>query len=270
VSQALSKARRQIGAVNSLLKRKSAAAAVHGLRDAVAVMVSTALLKAERREFSDMVDAAVRRIDADPGLRKSVPVKLSYKPGEEKDLLRALDDILAALDGNSLDEAKRELEELERRKAQSLAGVRSSLEAGDAAACREQAGRVVREFPDDNVLLETVADALSGAGLYEDAAMCLDMALRTAPDRLALYNKIAVALRKVSKFAEAEGYFKKALEYGREDPHLFFNLGRVYIDWGRFDKAEQAARIALALARDFEEAGRMLRFACARQSKDVR
>ena len=48
----------------------------------------------------------------------------------------------------------------------------------------------------------------------------------------------------------------------------YFNLGRLYIDWARWDKAEKASRLALRLSPGFVEARKLLNYALKKQGKD--
>ena len=74
-------------------------------------------------------------------------------------------------------------------------------------------------------------------------------------------------LRKLHKFDIAEKYFMRAVEFAKSDPNLYFNLGRVYLDWQRWDKAERASRLALRLSPEFVEARKLLNFALKKQGK---
>ena len=75
-------------------------------------------------------------------------------------------------------------------------------------------------------------------------------------------------LRKLRKFDIAEKYFMRATEFAKSDPNLYFNLGRLYIDWARWDKAEKASRLALRLSPGFVEARKLLNYALKKQGKD--
>ena len=57
------------------------------------------------------------------------------------------------------------------------------------------------------------------------------------------------------------------MDYAKTDPNLYFNLGRVYLDWERWDKAERASRLALRLAPTFVEARKLLNFVLKKQGK---
>ena len=64
-----------------------------------------------------------------------------------------------------------------------------------------------------------------------------------------------------------DAYGMRAVDYAKTDPNLYFNLGRVYLDWERWDKAERASRLALRLAPTFVEARKLLNFVLKKQGK---
>ena len=46
-----------------------------------------------------------------------------------------------------------------------------------------------------------------------------------------------------------------------EDPGLYFNIGRLYIDWKRWEKVDEMASLALDINKGFTEAQKMRNFA---------
>ena len=60
----------------------------------------------------------------------------------------------------------------------------------------------------------------------------------------------------------------RAVEFNKTDPNLYFNLGRVYLDWERWDKAEKVSRLALRLLPTFVEAHKLLNFSLKKQGKE--
>ncbi|GHV51949.1 hypothetical protein FACS1894168_4150 [Deltaproteobacteria bacterium] len=99
------------------------------------------------------------------------------------------------------------------------------------------------------------------AGLYEDAAGYLASAVEINPQALNLYNHLAIALRKLGRFDVAEGYYMKALPMAPNDPYLLFNIGRLYLEWSKWDKAAEFGEKALKAQPDFAEANKLVLFA---------
>ena len=65
----------------------------------------------------------------------------------------------------------------------------------------------------------------------------------------------------MGKFEQAEQYYLKALEISQSDEYLYFNCGRLYYDWEKWDKMLELANKALEINPDFTEALKMKNFA---------
>ena len=269
MSAELTKARQQITKVNTFLKQGKPQAAVHALNEAVGGMFRTQLMKAERSEFAKLIEQAVYQLNNSKELRQLYPLIIPYTPGEEKALLETIRELLHELQALAVDEAKEQIESKDVRRAEGLAQARVMLEKKEFDPARKALNSLVREFPRDSALRGDVAELFMGVELYEDAFTYLDEALELAPDQLHLYNRIGIVLRKMLKFDVAEKYFMRAVNFAKNDPNLYFNLGRLYIDWGKFDKVERAAKLALKLNPEFTEAQKMLCYAQRKQGKDA-
>ncbi|MBF0481206.1 MAG: hypothetical protein HQK81_10055 [Desulfovibrionaceae bacterium] len=267
MSATLTKARQQINSIGMFLKQGKITPAATGLYEAVMTVMRSQLMKAEKDEFSRLIEQGVYHLNNDKELRKVFPLVIAYKAGEEKELLETLRVLLNALQTAVADEAKENLAALEKRKRDTLADAQAHMDRGEFDRAKDILGKLTREFPKDSHLQVQASDMLLRAELFEDAFDYLDRALQSTPDEIHLYNRIAVVLRKLKKYDVAEKYFMRAVNFAKNDPNLYFNLGRVYIDWARWDKVEKAARIALKLSPGFEEADKMLAFALRKQGK---
>jgi tetratricopeptide (TPR) repeat protein len=268
MSSSLTKARQQINSIGMFLKQGKLTPAVSGLYEAIIATIKTQLMKAEKEEFSRLIEQGVYNLNNDKELRKVYPLVIAYKAGEEKALLETLRELLNALQANVADEAKESLAALEKRKRDALAAAQEHLDKGEFDQAKEILEKLSREFSADTQLQAQISDMLLRAELFEDAFDYLDRALQSSPEEIHLYNRIAVVLRKMKKYDVAEKYFMRAVNFAKNDPNLYFNLGRVYIDWGRWDKVEKAARIALKLLPGFAEADKMLAFALKKQGNN--
>ncbi len=106
-----------------------------------------------------------------------------------------------------------------------------------------------------------MAERYQRVGLNENAVGYLSTAIKESPNSLHLYNRIGIVLRKMQDFQSAENYYLKALELTQADEYLYFNLGRLYFDWQRWDKTAEAALSALGLNPGFQEARKLLAYA---------
>lgn len=269
MSAELTKARNQITQVNTFLKQAKPLPAVTALHEAVLAMLKAQLMKAERDEFCKLIEQAVYQLNNSKELRQLYPLVLPYTAGEEKELLERLRELLRELQTNTVDLAQAQIEVRQKRRAEGLKIGKQQLDNKEFDPARKTLGGLVKEFPNDAPLRAEVAELFIQAELFEDAFKYLDEALGLSPDQLHLYNRIGIVLRKLGQFDVGEKYFMRAVNYAKNDPNLYFNLGRLYIDWEKFDKVERAARLALKLNPEFQEAYKMLCFAMKKQGKKV-
>ncbi|MFZ5428096.1 MAG: hypothetical protein ACOZEN_14105 [Thermodesulfobacteriota bacterium] len=267
MSAELTKARNQISQVNTYLKQGKPLPAVNALYEAVLAMLRAQLMKSERDEFAKLIEQAVYQLNNNKDLRALYPLVIPYAAGEEKGLLERLRELLRELQTNTVDVAQAQIEMRQKRREEGLRQGKEMLENKEYDPARKHLGGLVREFPNDAPLRAEVAELFMQAELYEDAFKYLDEALGLSPEQLHLYNRIGIVLRKLGQFDVGEKYFMRAVNFAKDDPNLYFNLGRLYIDWQKYDKVEKAAKLALKLNPDFQEAGKMLAFALRKQGK---
>lgn len=261
MSSELIKARSQIGKVRTFLKQEKYLPAVQALHDALLVMLKSSLMKSEKEEFERLMADAVYLLDSNTGFHQIIPLKVEFVAGKERELLNTLKECLNELQDSAVSEAKKQLEALEKRKADELEQGRGMVQRQEYDNARDHFKNMVQEFAEDAELKADIGEIYLKAQLYEDAYGYLSQALEASPDSLHLYNRIGIALRKMGLYETAEKYYLKALEIISDDANLYFNIGRLYIDWQRWDKVVEAAEKALELNSSFAEAQKMLTFA---------
>lgn len=207
-------------------------------------------------------------LNGDRNLRKIYPLILNYTPGGERELAETLMGVLTELQATVVEEARDLIADKEQRIEKGLAEGKLLIESKRFDEARILLEKLAREFPHDADLRARIAELFIGGELFEDAFTFLDEAIALSPDQIRHYNRIGIVLRKLHKYEIAEKYFMRAVEFARSDPNLYFNLGRVYLDWQRWDKAEKASRLALRLAPSFVEAHKLLNFALKKQGKE--
>ncbi len=257
----LSKARQQIGQIRTMLKQGKVQPAVQALHSNLVTILKTPLMKSERDEFENMVDDAVFVLATDAEIKRIYPNEINYVRGEERELLEVLREILSTFDSSILDAANEALRMQEERKRQALIDAENAYNAGDEQKCREILNRMAREYREDAKYLGEIGTVCIKLTMYDDAVAHLERALELDPELVYLYNQIGIALRKVGKYDVAEKYYLKASQYLTRDPNLFFNLGRVYVDWKKWKKAIAAANGSLKLEPTFVEAQKLLKYA---------
>lgn len=75
-----------------------------------------------------------------------------------------------------------------------------------------------------------------------------------SPNNGRVLNNLAIAREKKGDLQGAEQAYLKAIELKTYQDSTFVNLGRIYIEWGRLDKALELFRAALSLNPDLAEA----------------
>ena len=268
MSAELTKARAQINKVGTYLKQAKPLPAVSALYEAVAAVMRTQLIRSEKEEFSKLILDAVLHLNGDRNLRKIYPLILDYKPGSEKELVDQLFSVLGELQASAVEEAKDLIADKEERIERGLAAGKLLIEEKRFDEAKDLLEKLAREFPRDADLRARIAELFIGGELFEEAFSYLDEAIELSPDQIHHYNRIGIVLRKLRKYDIAEKYFMRATEFAKSDPNLYFNLGRLYIDWARWDKAEKASRLALRLSPGFVEARKLLNYALKKQGKE--
>lgn len=266
MSGELTKARQKLSGINASLKMGKYMAAAQALNDAIVIMLSAPLMKAERDEFAQMIDTTVYALNNHKDLRTVYPLVLHYTPGEEKKLLAEIFEMRKVLQEDVNEGAQKELEALEARKQEGLSKGQQHLDQQQFDEARQVFDHLTQEFPGDTELRTDIADRYSKAGLLEDAAGQLGQAIDDTPDALHLYNRIGIVLRKMKDYQNAESYYQRALNICVTDEYLYFNLGRLYFDWQKWPQAADAAQRSLAINPEFQEAGKLLAYARKKQA----
>ncbi len=260
MSADISKVRKALGQASMSVKQGKAVGAVQAVQDSMNLLLSTPLMKSERTEFVQLIDNALVAISGDALVRSLFPLQLRYVAGQERELQDNLRDLMEALSENVREEAQKALREREEKKLADFARGVEELTT-DQAKGRATFASLAREFPRDAQLLGDIGEAMLKAQLYEDAVRYLTEALDQKPDMLPFYNVIGMALRKLEQYEVAETYYLRASQYLRHDPNLYFNIGRLYVDWKKWSKARSAAMAALKLNPEFKEAQKLLQYA---------
>lgn len=260
MSDQLRRARTNLAQIRTQLKRNQLISAATAIRDAVLTVLKSSLMKAEREEFERLIDDAIYHLNQNKALRQVYPLQVNYKPGEEKPLYEQMTELVKELEKEQSDGVQ--LMQSESASVEELlAEAQGKLDGFLFDEAREAFDKVVAKDPDNVNLKADIGERFLKAERYEEAFEYLKDALAADPSKLHLYNRIGIALRKMGKFDVAERYYMQALKVGGRDPNLIFNLGRLYIDWKKWDKVAVAAKKALEVEPDFEEARKMLAFA---------
>lgn len=261
MSGELAKARKQLSQIRTLLKDEKYVPAAQALQAGVATMLKSQLLKAERDEFEKLLATAVDYFSNNDYIRKHIAIILTYTPGQERMLYDLVKDIGVDLNEAVVAQAQEQMRMRAAQRDAKYTEGSDALDAGKLELGQSLLSELVDEYPEEPELRGSVGERLLRAGLYEPAVKYLTEAIDQKPDMLPLYNSIGIALRRLNRFDLAESYYLRASRYLRLDPNLYFNLGRLYVDWKKWDKAIKAAEMALKLDPNFVEAHKLLDYA---------
>lgn len=261
MSAEILKAKKQLGEVNMLLKQGKLLAAVANLHEAVGFILKAQLMKHEMQAFTESLDKAAYHLANDRELKKIYPLQISYKPGEERELLASLYALLTFLQENLADEANAHLAALAEYRRKQLELARTLLQTDETAKAQQVCGRLIDAAKTDTELKVAVADIFLEFGKYDEALEYLKAAYADNPESAHVFNKLGMVLRKSGRLEEAEKFYIQALERQAHDEVIYFNLGRVYLDMKRWKNAISAADRALAINAEFMEARKMKMYA---------
>ncbi len=261
MSTELIKARKRLANVNTNLKKAKYMPAIQSIHEALTLIVKQPLMKSEKEEFAGILKDVVTNLNNNPGIREIYPLVINYKMGQERELLEAMRELLVEMQNVVTQTAQESAAEMEQRKADELAKGQEQIDQQDYDKAKTIFDALVKDHETDTDLKADIADRFLKAGRYEDAFSYLDAALKHDPNAIHLYNRIGMVLRKMKDFDTAERYFNRALELTHKDEYLYFNIGRLYIDWGKWDQVMDAAEKALKVNPGFKEAHKMLQFA---------
>lgn len=261
MSAELTRARQQLAQVRACLRQGKPIPAAQAVQAALHIMLKGQLLKAERQEFDRLLDEAVTYLANDEAIRKIYPLQLIHVPGQERELAESVQELLEALNALVAEGAQEHFRAREERRRALIEQGRQELESGAPEEALRIFAVLEREFPDDPQQRGEIGAMLLEAGQYEAAVEYLAGALSLDAELFPFYPMIGIALRKLERFDEAERYYLRALERMRTDPTLYFNMGRLYVDWAKWEKAAKVARAALHLRPDFVEAQKLLAYA---------
>lgn len=206
----LATARRQLSSIKSLIRQEKFLSAVQTLRDAVITVFREPLMKAEKEEFERLISDASYHIVCDPHVRKAAALELKYVPGKEREFLDGLNMLLETFDGQFQDEARESARLLEEKRRQELERGQQKLDAGQVDAARAVFSILARENQENYELRVDIGERFLRAGEYEDAVQYLGEALEGMPGAAHIYNSLAVAQRRMGRYADAEQSYIKA------------------------------------------------------------
>ncbi len=260
MSNEITKARRNLNSVSSLLKQDKLLPAATAFHEGLATYLKGNLLQNEKKEFVDLLDRSLYLINNHPKIREIYPILLILEPGKEKSLLENLRELINALGSGMTDNAMESMKDLEKKKNQALTEAKKLLSEKEVEKAELLFRKLVRDYEKDFDLKIEIIDLLLNAQEYHKAIEYLKIAYKDNPGSVHIYNRLGMALRKLGKFEDAEKAYMQAVKIHPKDEYLHFNLGRLYIDMSEWAKARNSAEKSLKINPEFEQARKMYNF----------
>ncbi|MDR2604236.1 MAG: tetratricopeptide repeat protein [Desulfovibrio sp.] len=241
------------------LKKGDVITAAYAVRNGADALSGIPMTGEAYGEIEMLLVNACDRMQSSPALVDIFPEGILYVPGEEHNLSALMGRLLQSVEPQGGSNGGREKGPSTRDEF--LTRARAALEAGKENDARNELAVLDELYPQDAELHLETGMLLLDFGLTAEAVAYLQKAAALLPAPARVLNTLGVTLRRMQRYGESEQYFLRAVQAEGGDPHLFFNLGRLYIDTGQWSKAAECAEKALALDPDFESAAKMRAFA---------
>ncbi|MBF0120018.1 MAG: tetratricopeptide repeat protein [Desulfobacterales bacterium] len=102
--------------------------------------------------------------------------------------------------------------------------------------------------------MQKAADIFLSKEKDQDAEEVLNEILKMNPDTINVYNSMGVLYRRKGNYSVALKQYEKALIIHPNEPNIYYNIGRLYIDLNDPAKAKASFAAALKVKPDFKEA----------------
>ncbi len=130
------------------------------------------------------------------------------------------------------------------------------------AKAYEEMGRVYRLMGDiarAEEYMELAAEIYMETDKMGAAEEVLNELLESGTDSLNVFNTLGVLYRKKGDTQTALTQYKKALKVHPDEPYIYYNIGRLYLDMKDTQQAKQYFQLALEKDSEFEEAKQVIK-----------
>ncbi|MDH5543238.1 MAG: tetratricopeptide repeat protein [Nitrospinota bacterium] len=125
------------------------------------------------------------------------------------------------------------------------------LENGDTEKADAAFQKAIKLNPHKSI---EVSETLIASEKAEKAEEYLRKYLERDENHIATYNKLGIALRRQGRWQKAVEEYRKALAIYKDDEGLYFNMGKAFLEGKSYDRARDCFYKALELKPQFPEA----------------
>lgn len=244
----------------SLLGRNEPVRALEALISAINTFEAAQILGRARAgvEFSiqECVDGCNNHKEIRGLIRKlanSDTAAIAYAPGEEAKLVTVLGLIRKALTEAENAGQQAAEEEARIRKDAQFAAARQAIQDGETPKGRALLRRLGEEYGAEPGALVAIGSILVEANFPHDAVPYLEQAVADFPRESQAYAMLAACYLDLRELEKAEKLYLAAVKEFGAHPKTLTNLGKLYIQWNKKDKAFEVLRQAVRLDPDNAE-----------------
>ena len=125
--------------------------------------------------------------------------------------------------------------------------------SGDKQGALRELQALDEKYPNDPQLMQALALSYENLGQTDQADRLFDSLIAQRPNSVPLRMRRAAELARRKRFPEAEAQYKKVIDIDSTNRTARLNLGRLYIDMGRYEEAFSALGSLRAISRDTPE-----------------
>ncbi len=107
--------------------------------------------------------------------------------------------------------------------------------------------------------MQTAAEIYMDTDKLGSAEELLNELLESGSNSLNVFNTLGVLHRKKGDVDQALHQYKKALKIHPDEPYIYYNIGRIYLDMKKSTKAKDYFQAALDKDHDFDEAKQVIK-----------
>lgn len=107
--------------------------------------------------------------------------------------------------------------------------------------------------------MQTAAEIYMDTDKLGAAEDLLNELLEAGSNSLNVFNTLGVLHRKKGNVDQALAQYKKALKVHPDEPYIYYNIGRLYLDMKKMDKARTYFQAALDKDAEFDEARQVIK-----------
>lgn len=182
-----------------------------------------------------------------------------YRTGQEKTLAIVLEGIGRILQKQDVYVHAQDSLEKEFRRCETLLQTgKEYLEAGQNALALAFFMRILAEFPNDETLWQEPFQLLMEKGCVREAASFCAAVIEKHPKLSEVYTQIIKLFMDLQEYGRAEEIFLRFLRIFGDHPKTYVSMAKLYLEWEKWDAAQNALEKALQLDPHFDEAKTIL------------